>query len=161
MVKLLPVRPFSMFILWFQSLSRDSWWSNFANHELHLVPLLVSIPQSGFLVVKPTRWPISSGCSTCFNPSVGILGGQTQQPDSETFPCCTVSIPQSGFLVVKLAALAMMSIGKCQVSIPQSGFLVVKRSSTGKARHLYCWFQSLSRDSWWSNFLPGVDQRAF
>jgi hypothetical protein len=86
----------------FQSLSRDSWWSHFAGifHILH--DSLVSIPQSGFLVVTPIvlfSWVLHTRVSIPqsgflvvtqhaivlvhdkmlrFNPSVGILGGHTQ-----------------------------------------------------------------------------------
>ena len=86
----------------FQSLSRDSWWSNLKVLAGQLPqPSLVSIPQSGFLVVKRYRDHGSDQQWIRFNPSVGILGGQTR---------------------------AM----RVQVT------LEVK-------------FQSLSRDSWWSN----------
>ena len=71
----------------------------------------VSIPQSGFLVVKPIRLARELYHILSFNPSVGILGGQTGQRTLEARPLRKVSIPQSGFLVVKqdaeiLAALA-------------------------------------------------------
>ena len=112
---------------WFQSLSRDSWWSN-AN-ELHDLRTTweVSIPQSGFLVVKlgsqrrhqepfgrfqslsRDSWWSNLGASAAiksllagFNPSVGILGGQTRKRVFKVNVNWIVSIPQSGFLVVKL-----------------------------------------------------------
>ena len=61
----------------------------------------VSIPQSGFLVVKPEQFDVYLYVNGSFNPSVGILGGQTRQ---------------------------MEAVGEH----PEK-------------------FQSLSRDSWWSN----------
>ena len=137
----------------FQSLSRDSWWSNGVDDVLQQAEAVVSIPQSGFLVVKPAIIIVHnhpSGVSIPqsgflvvkpheqhgnkeynerFNPSVGILGGQTNHLWSITPPYQAVSIPQSGFLVVKLR-------------IPQ------RRGGPGFM------FQSLSRDSWWSNPAP-------
>ena len=61
-----------------------------------------------------------------FNPSVGILGGQTRYEVQRPTGVLEVSIPQSGFLVVK----------------PESCRLRYRRVDQ---------FQSLSRDSWWSN----------
>jgi len=61
----------------FQSLCRDSWWSN------------------------PARRPATVMITTCFNPFVGILGGQTFQFESWVVGGEAVSIPLSGFLVVK------------------------------------------------------------
>jgi hypothetical protein len=112
---------------------------------------VVSIPQSGFLVVTPGTigwWPggwarfqslsrdswwshmvllMSLGWSTSsFNPSVGILGGHTRGGKERRDTMSFVSIPQSGFLVVTHDA-AFQSPLRAKV------------------------FQSLSRDSWWSH----------
>ena len=63
----------------------------------------------------------------------------------------SVSIPQSGFLVVKLVANLTDPRVPVQVSIPQSGFLVVKPPAKFPLLEHVLMFQSLSRDSWWSN----------
>jgi hypothetical protein len=67
-----------MGILWFQSLSRDSWWSHFVWVYGHPADYVVSIPQSGFLVVTRGGRGRLRPWFLCFNPSVGILGGHTQ-----------------------------------------------------------------------------------
>ena len=118
----------------------------------------------------------------CFNPSVGILGGQTCQNCEEHQANDVVSIPQSGFLVVKLGpggaksailpkfqslsrdswwsnhALQEGHPVKGDVSIPQSGFLVVKPDLGGAPENSPTKFQSLSRDSWWSNLSSPLAQ---
>ena len=182
----------------FQSLSRDSWWSNIPLLLLLSGTLSVSIPQSGFLVVKPSRFAHIRASRTVsipqsgflvvkrnpgyaggqamagFNPSVGILGGQTSIPCSPIPPGTSVSIPQSGFLVVKLECGKLLdvtlsgfnpSVGilggqtwvgfllpSCTASFnPSVGIL---GGQTGFLRYpptSFPRFQSLSRDSWWSN----------
>jgi hypothetical protein len=110
---------------------------------------LVSIPQSGFLVVTPNLGHGAGRGVAGFNPSVGILGGHTSPeraqgqhthcfhapgPDSWYSHCrahrasssrSEVSIPQSGFLVVTPRAMMLCPHVAQNVSIPQSGFLVV------------------------------------
>ena len=89
----------------FQSLCRDSWWSNLPLMIAGCPHCGVSIPLSGFLVVK----------LILLYHIIVIL---------------EVSIPLSGFLVVKRG-----HCGCCgrwvDVSIPLSGFLVVKRKASG------------------------------
>ncbi len=112
--------------------------------------------------------------SFSFNPSVGILGGQTLHRDRYDVAWKQVSIPQSGFLVVK-PGIEDDRAKPWSVSIPQSGFLVVKQEPVSNSvapqlsfnpsvgilggqtttfspgRKPVTMFQSLSRDSWWSN----------
>jgi hypothetical protein len=87
---------------------------------------VVSIPQSGFLVV-------------------------TQLMLAATTEVCLVSIPQSGFLVVTLRSRSHSDI-RGRVSIPQSGFLVVTPHGASRYSMKGERFQSLSRDSWWSHY---------
>ena len=114
----------------------------------------VSIPQSGFLVVKPRAPIIPAWPAPRFNPSVGILGGQTRTRCAFLCGEAAVSIPQSGFLVVKHGHIARSEL-QLGVSIPQSGFLVVKPHRAIWKRASATMFQSLSRDSWWSNPCSG------
>ena len=136
---------------WFQSLSRDSWWSHFrpppggaigswsfnpsvgilGGHTcdraavVDLTPV-VSIPQSGFLVVT-----LESGLNTC-----NFL---------------RVSIPQSGFLVV--TPLGSASIVFLSGSFNPSVGILGGHTRLGRGVPFYeRLFQSLSRDSWWSHF---------
>jgi hypothetical protein len=63
----------------FQSLSRDSWWSHQNSGSYTSITPLVSIPQSGFLVVTPGGSELLQPTHLGFNPSVGILGGHTRR----------------------------------------------------------------------------------
>ena len=93
----------------FQSLSRDSWWSNFT-----------------------LRYPGVIGRS-CFNPSVGILGGQTPPPPKATGPGTSFN-PSVGILGGQTLKFIMALLN-----------LIL--------------FQSLSRDSWWSNSVWNTTDR--
>ena len=114
----------------FQSLSRDSWWSNLTQASGPANSAKVSIPQSGFLVVK-----------------LALLRERESRP-------VTVSIPQSGFLVVK-------PFDKVFETNDLIGFNPSVGILGGQTHHLRSgctlppMFQSLSRDSWWSNFQHG------
>ena len=95
----------------------------------------VSIPLSGFLVVKRQRGRGGEAEGKGFNPFVGILGGQTVATIAALGAATVVSIPLSGFLVVKLQIRPGLPIF-VSVSIPLSGFLVVKLGCTLKSsRH--------------------------
>ena len=136
----------------FQSLCRDSWWSNWQAVDLH-PPLSRSFnPFVGILGGQTKRGDgMVDGLLTRFNPFVGILGGQTRYPRGYRNGPVLVSIPLSGFLVVKLDRAVQDAGGYQKVSIPLSGFLVVKLN-VGCIGHLVvARFQSLCRDSWWSN----------
>ena len=109
----------------FQSLSRDSWWSNNVRSYGPLHRREVSIPQSGFLVVKLDRATRVDGGHGGFNPSVGILGGQTQ------------------------ATLLSSALSGC--FNPSVGILGGQTRSVAWSSPCDTGFQSLSRDSWWSN----------
>ena len=88
--------------------------------------LEVSIPQSGFLVVKRRSRRGRKSSPGSFNPSVGILGGQTRAVYLEH------DVRQSFNPSVGILG------GQTRV-----------RSGSGVTAYE---FQSLSRDSWWSNF---------
>ena len=157
----------------FQSLSRDSVCSNCTNH--HRIPALacfnpsvgilcaqtvryaselcafpvVSIPQSGFCVLKRMiRWPVMQ-MPGGFNPSVGILCAQTSwfsrsspsicsfQSLSRDSVCSNALVAEALGRVMEFQSLSRDSVcsnssncfgsGTCApVSIPQSGFCVLK-----------------------------------
>ena len=89
---------------------------------------VVSIPRSGFWVVirqMPQLWGEDDGR---FNPSVGILGGDSLNYEADEVCSYIVSIPRSGFWVVILEYLAGKFVVLVNVSIPRSGFWVVIRS---------------------------------
>ena len=132
-------------------------------------------PSVGILGGQTHAGSAQSASDAGFNPSVGILGGQTKSTDSTArifvvfqslsrdswwsnsnmlgwrWYACSASIPQSGFLVVKLGKTRARCHISCLVSIPQSGFLVVKPIRRQREALFHQPFQSLSRDSWWSN----------
>ena len=85
----------------FQSLSRDSWWSNQAGD------MPGPSPEGGF------------------NPSVGILGGQTRNPQQREYHHNRFQSLSRDSWWSNVAA-APVAIHPPRVSIPQSGFLVVK-----------------------------------
>ena len=136
----------------FQSLSRDSVCSNFDCIVRKVVIYIVSIPQSGFCVLKPrgTRW--ARQCCSSFNPSVGILCAQTRQwrhhasildsfnpsvgilcaqtPPSRAPGRCTASFnPSVGILCAQTVRILSAKGAHTNVSIPQSGFCVLKPCS--------------------------------
>ena len=110
----------------FQSLSRDSVCSNTVEEKGWTGFHQVSIPQSGFCVLKHCCLRCSAYGGDGFNPSVGILCAQTPNTPSPCPRFVIVSIPQSGFCVLKRTPHAPGPT-RCTVSIPQSGFCVLKR----------------------------------
>ena len=85
----------------FQSLSRDSVCSNLIRDWNQWLIVDVSIPQSGFCVLKPRPLPTRPQTRRSFNPSVGILCAQTASAEARRAAARAVSIPQSGFCVLK------------------------------------------------------------
>jgi hypothetical protein len=115
--------------------------------------ILVSIPQSGFLVV--TRAVESPGAvyRKSFNPSVGILGGHTRHTRLSSQGRKLCFNPSVGILGGHTPELMFQGICPENVSIPQSGFLVVTPSANASFEGIQKLFQSLSRDSWWSHLV--------
>ena len=150
MVKLCLPRQWPGARRWFQSPCRDSWWSNYAERanesdwrsfnppvgilggqtsdvvNFHRLSIRVSIPLSGFLVVKLPQCPMPPINTNCFNPPVGILGGQTKMLYERGYCVKVFQSPCRDSWWSNLAGLA----------------------ASRKARVL---FQSPCRDSWWSN----------
>ena len=135
----------------FQSLSRDSWWSNSAE------PLTFSMLRTRFQSLSRDSWWSNHGWRTtvpstpaCFNPSVGILGGQTRFVDLH-------GIPMSKFQSLSRDSWwsnpsLRISTGKRVTSFnPSVGILGGQTPFAFASPTLLVAFQSLSRDSWWSN----------
>ena len=94
-----------------------------------------------------------------FNPSVGILGGQTYRHFCEDIPLIDVSIPQSGFLVVKPVQIGRHRVMKPRFN-PSVGILGGQTRLGGYQARRISMFQSLSRDSWWSNLTTLPEKEA-
>ena len=112
--------------------------------------LPVSIPRSGFCVfgqMEDKRW---IGVTISFNPSVGILCFRTATDIRGARSNRRVSIPRSGFCVFG-PTRAIRSRRKFVVSIPRSGFCVFGRPATSILPFCWCMFQSLGRDSVFSD----------
>ncbi len=118
----------------FQSPHRDFLWSSPRPAGGEAGPLIVSIPSSGFPLVKPfaVGWhPTPCGS---FNPLIGISFGQAEQI-ARLGGQPGVSIPSSGFPLVKQILPLVIRLWLA-VSIPSSGFPLVKPDSAvaGTAR---------------------------
>ena len=162
---------------WFQSLGRDSVFSDDSVIIDWGQNGMVSIPRSGFcvfgrLLPLPRHYPITS-----FNPSVGILCFRTINVDARRACPSPVSIPRSGFCVFGLwsTGISTIILGSFQslgrdsvfsdgeqhrsiavgitVSIPRSGFCVFGPEDCKWAIGATVEFQSLGRDSVFSDFL--------
>ena len=110
----------------------------------------VSIPQSGFLVVKLGGICDSWTQVHSFNPSVGILGGQTYVSYAVT------PLPERFQSLSRDSWWSNLILGQHLSQIfsgfnPSVGILGGQTSVDSASLNLSNKFQSLSRDSWWSN----------
>jgi len=87
----------------------------------------VSIPRSGFLVLRQrSQWACRVALYS-FNPSFGFSGSETVGLLIRSDEDIHVSIPRSGFLVLRLSSRYTQR-DLLPVSIPRSGFLVLRPS---------------------------------
>ena len=134
----------------FQSLSRDSWWSHQEIDQLVGYIELVSIPQSGFLVVTPDRLSTSIKGWGLFQSLSRDSWWSHISLSWCSFKNPSVSIPQSGFLVVTQGG-SVASPPRILSFNPSVGILgghTLQQQHDDVIDEL---FQSLSRDSWWSH----------
>ena len=166
--------------LTFQSLGRDSGCSSGLTIGAVARLVHVSIPRSGFWVFKPTSTYRTTGPTSCFNPSVGILGVQARSGsretetrrlfqslgrdsgcsshlrDAERYLIDAVSIPRSGFWVFKRRSSCGARCGRPSFN-PSVGILGVQATTNLLYAMDIDLFQSLGRDSGCSS-LRFVDQ---